>query len=102
LSLHLHEPHAYRKDQGQRWIDAANQDSRLSLVVDVQDPHSYTLKDQVKEQGEVLFRCNEELASTLIEGWHLPLSIADLTEMPLGTAVARLPGGVAALEVKQQ
>ncbi len=41
LSLHLHDPHLYHAGRGQRWIDTARHDPRLSLLLDVQDPAAY-------------------------------------------------------------
>ena len=95
LSLHLHDPHLYRDDHGQRWIDVARRDPHLSLLLDIQQPERYT----PREGSQVVFRCSDALASSLIDDWHLPASIADLTELPAGTAVARLPGMVVTLKV---
>jgi hypothetical protein len=96
LALHLHDPFLYRGDQGQRWIDAAQRDTRLSLLLDIQRPDRY----RPGERSQVIFRCSETLASRLIDDWHLPASLSDLTELPADTAVARLPGMVVALKVR--
>ena len=96
LALHLHNPYLYRDDHGQRWIDAAQRDTRLSLLLDVQQPDSY----KSREGSQIVFRCSDSLASRLIEDWHLPASVSDLTELPADTAVARLPGMVVTLKVK--
>ncbi len=95
LSLHLHDPHLYRDDHGRRWIDAARRDPHLSLLLDIQQPERY----RPREGSQVVFRCSDALASSLIDDWHLPASVADLTELPAGTAVARLPGMVVTLKV---
>ncbi len=95
LSLHLHDPHLYRDDHGRRWIDVARRDPHLSLLLDIQQPDRYT----PREGSQVVFRCSDALASSLIDDWHLPASIADLTELPAGTGVARLPGMVVTLKV---
>jgi hypothetical protein len=96
VSLHLHDPYLYRGDHGQRWIDAARRHPHLSLLLDIQQPDRY----RPGEESQVIFRCSETLASSLIEDWHLPASVSDLTELPADTAVARLPGMVAMLKVK--
>jgi len=95
LSLHLHDPHLYRDDHGRRWIDVLRRDSHLSLLLDIQRPDRYT----PGEGSQVVFRCSDALASSLIDDWHLPASIADLAELPAGIAVARLPGMVVTLKV---
>jgi hypothetical protein len=91
VALHLHDPHRFRSDAGQRWIDAARQDERLSLLVDVQDPDRHTLREDNGE-GEIIFRCSEALASSLIADRDLNYTVAELTELPEGAALARLPG----------
>jgi hypothetical protein len=96
LSLHLHDPHLYRDDHGQRWIDAAQRDARFSLLLDIQQPERY----MPREGSQVVFRCSDPLASRLIDDWHLPASVSDLTELPADTAVARLPEMVVMLKVK--
>jgi hypothetical protein len=96
LSLHLHDPHVYRDDHGQRWIDAAQRDTRLALLLDIQQPERY----MPREGSQVVFRCSDPLASRLIDDWHLPASLSDLTELPADTAVARLPEMVVMLKVK--
>jgi hypothetical protein len=95
LSLHLHDPHLYREDHGQRWIDVTQRDPHLSLLLDIQQPDRY----RPREGSQVVFRCSDALASSLIDDWHLPASIADLAELPAGIAVARLPGMVVTLKV---
>jgi hypothetical protein len=97
LSLHLHDPYLYRTDQGQRWIDTARHDPRLSLLVDTQDPDAYRPGEN-EPKGEVVFRCTEALASTIVADWQLPVSVAELMELPSNTAVARLPGVTVALK----
>jgi len=89
--LHLHDPHRYRSDVGQRWIDVAGGDERLSLLVDVQDPDRHILREDNGE-GEIIFRCSEALASSLIADWDLNYTVAELTELPEGAALARVPG----------
>jgi hypothetical protein len=96
LSLHLHDPHLYRDDHGWRWIDLARRDPHLSLLVDNQQPDRY----RPREGSQVVFRCSDALASSLIDAWHLPASVADLAELPAGTAVARLPGMVVTLKAR--
>jgi hypothetical protein len=102
VALHLHDPHLYRVDHGQRWLDVSRQDPRLSLLLDVQDPGLYSQVQEEGEEGEVIFRCSEALASALIGDWNLPASIADLTELPTGTAITRLPGMVVTLKGKEE
>jgi hypothetical protein len=96
VSLHLHDPHLYRNDHGRRWIDAAQRDTRLSLLLDVQQPDRY----KTIEDSQVVFRFSDALASRLIDRWNLPASLSDLTELPADTAIARLPGMVVTLKVK--
>ena len=91
VALHLHDPHRCRSDAGQRWIDVARQDARLSLLVDVHDPDRHILREEGRE-GELIFRCSEALASTLIGDGDLDYTMAELTELPDGIALARLPG----------
>ncbi len=91
VTLHLHDPHRYRSDVGQRWIDAARQDDHLSLLVDVQDPDQHALRGD-HDRGQIVFRCSEALASALIDGWNLDYTVAELTELPAGVALARVPG----------
>jgi hypothetical protein len=95
LSLHLHDPHLYRDDHGRRWIDVTRQDPRLALLLDVQQPEQYL----PREGSQIVFRCSDAPALSLIDDWHLPASVADLTELPASTGVARLPGMVVALKV---
>jgi hypothetical protein len=94
VSLHLHDPHLYRGDSGQRWIDAARRDPQASLLMDTQQSDSYT----PREGAQLVFRCSEPLAASLIDDWHLPACPADLTELPPGTGIARLPGMVVTLK----
>jgi len=96
LSLHLHDPCLYRGDHGQRWIDAAQPDTRFSLLLDIQQPDRY----KSREGSQIVFRCPDTLASRLIDDWHLPASVSDLTELPADTAVARLPGMVVLLKAR--
>jgi hypothetical protein len=100
LALHLHDPHLYRTDRGQQWADAVRQEPRLSLLLDVQEPESYRPDEQ--RGGQVVFRCSEALASSLIEGWGLPGSAAELTELPAGMGMARLPDMVVILKVSEE
>ncbi len=102
LALHLHDPHLYRADRGRHWIDAARQDSRLSLLLDVQNPDAYSKVRGEQQGSQVIFRCSEALASTLIEEWGLPASASELTELPAGTGIARLPGMVVTLKVGEE
>jgi hypothetical protein len=88
IALHLHDPHLYRRDQGQRWIDAARRDPHLALLLDNQQPNSYREREGV----QIVFRCSNELASRLIDDWRLPASVSDLVELPSRTGIARLPG----------
>jgi len=96
ISVHLHDPHLYRNDHGRRWIDLARRNPHLSLMLDIQQADRY----RPGEGSQVIFRCSDTLASRLIEDWHLPASLSDLTELPADTAVARLPGMVVALKVR--
>ena len=91
VALHLHDPHRYRHDAGRRWIDVARRGDRLSLLVDVQDPDRHILRED-GGAGEIIFRCSEALASALIAGWDLDYTVAELTELPEGAALAHLPG----------
>jgi hypothetical protein len=102
VALHLHDPHLYRHDRGQRWIDTARRDTRLSLLLDVHDPDLYGQVQEEGEEGEAIFRCSETLASSLIGDWSLPAAIADLTELPPGMAIARLPGMVVTLKGNEE
>ena len=102
LALHLHDAHLYRTDHGQRWVGFARQGSRLTLLLDVQDPRNHTRNRMGGDGVEVIFRCSESLASHIIDGWSLPASIADLTELPAGTAVARLPDMTVTLKVADE
>jgi hypothetical protein len=101
LSLHLHDPHLYRRDEGRRWIDLAPDDARLSLLLDVHDPGVYSQILDGQKAAQVVFRFPESLASGLVAKWGLPASAAELRELPAGTAIARLPGMVVALKVGQ-
>jgi hypothetical protein len=102
LSLHLHDPHLYREDRGRRWIDAARQDSRISLLSDVHDPDVYRLVRDEQQASQVIFHCSETLSTSLIADWRLPASAAELTELPTGVALARLPGMVVTLKVSEE
>jgi hypothetical protein len=97
LSLHLHDPHLYRADLGERWVSTARHDPRLSLLVDTQDPDAYRPAEN-EPKGEVIFYCTEALASTIVADWPLPVSVAELMELPSNVAVARLPGMAVALK----
>ena len=91
LALHLHDPHhRYGPESGRRWLGLARRDSRLSLLVDVQEPDRHTVRGG--QEGELVFRCSESQASTLIQDWSLDYTATELTELPSGTALARLPG----------
>jgi hypothetical protein len=96
VSMHLHDPYLYRGDHGQRWIDAAQRDTRFSLLLDIQRPDRY----KSREGSQIVFRFSDALASRLIDRWNLPASLSDLTELPADTAIARLPGMVVTLKVK--
>jgi len=102
LALHLHEPHLYRTDRNRQWIGAARKDSRLSLLVDVQDPDAGNQVRDGQPEGQVIFRWSETLATSLIGEWGLPASAAELMELPAGTGIARLPGIVATLKVNKE
>jgi hypothetical protein len=95
VSMHLHDPQLYRDDHGQRWIDVARRDPHLSLLLDIQQPDRYT----PRKGSQLIFRCSDALASSLISDWRLPASMSDLTELPAGTGVARLQGMVVTLKV---
>lgn len=101
VALHLHDPHLYRNDSGQRWIDVARQDPRLSLLLNVKDPETYTQVQEEGQEGEIIFQCSESLASALIGDWNLPASITELQELPSGVAIARLADMLVALEVEK-
>jgi len=90
LALHLHDPHRYSPEGGRRWLGLARHDTRLSLLMDVQDPDGHTVRGA--QEGELVFRCSESLASTLVQDWSLGYTATELTELPTGTALARLPG----------
>ena len=97
VSLHLHEPHLYRTERGQRWIDVARQAPRLSLLVDTQESEAYPVREE-GPKGEIVFRCTEALASRLVADWQLPISPAELMELPPNTAIARLQGMTVAMK----
>lgn len=101
LSLHLHDSHLYRADQGQRWIDTAQKDPRLTLLVDAQDPDAYRNREE-EPKAEVIFRCSEILASRLVADWQLPVSVTELMELPPVTAIARLHGMTVALKANAE
>jgi hypothetical protein len=42
------------------------------------------------------------MAPRVIADWGLPASVADLTELPTGTALARLPGMVVTLKASEE
>jgi hypothetical protein len=88
VSLHLHDPHLYRRDQGHRWIDVARRDSHLALLLDNQQPD----KLREREGAQIVFRCSTVFATALIDDWRLPAAVADLVELPADTGIARLPG----------
>jgi len=90
LTLYLQDPHAYYDDGGQRWVEAARQDPRLSLVLDVPEPDAYQVRSD-GEAGQLIFRCSEGLAASLVEGWKLGYTATELGELPAGAALARLP-----------
>ena len=90
LTLYLQDPYAYYDDGGQRWVEAARQDPRLSLVLDVPEPDAYQVRSD-GESGQLIFRCSEGLAVSLVEGWKLGYTAAELGELPAGAALARLP-----------
>jgi hypothetical protein len=90
VALHLHDPHRYGPEGGRRWVGLARRDARLSLLVDVQNPDGHTVRGG--QEGELVFRCSEALASSLIQDWSLDYTAVELTELPAGAALARLPG----------
>lgn len=94
LALHLHDPHRYRDDSGQRWVERARQDPRVSLLLDVQQSDRY----QSREGSQVVFRCSPDLAATLVDEWDLSASVEDLIGLPAGTALARLSARVVTLK----
>ena len=49
-------------------------------------------------EGELVFRCSESLAPTLIGDWNLPATATELGELPEGMAVARLNDLVVTLD----
>jgi len=102
LALHLHDPNLYRTDRGQQWIDTARQDSRLSLLLDVQDPDAYSQVRDEQQESQVIFRWSEALATNLIGEWGLPASTSELTELPAGMGIVRLPGMVVTLKVSAE
>ena len=110
VALHLHDPHLYRTDGGRRWIDVAHHDSRLSLVLSVQDPAAYTSLGYAQDrhiseednEAELFFRFSNSLASALITDLNLPAASAELQELPARVAIARLADMVVALEVNEQ
>ena len=91
LVLYLQDPQAYCADAGRRWIEVARRDPRLSLVLDVGEPDTYQVQ-LPEESGQIIFRCSEALAGSLVEGWDLAYTATELVELPAGTALARLPG----------
>ena len=97
IAMHLHDPHLYRHDEGRRWIDVAQQDARVWVLLDTRQPDAYRVGE--RHEGEILFYSSEALAATLVEAWSLPAQVSDLTELPSGTALARLPGMVVTLKV---
>lgn len=101
LSVHLHDPHLYRHDEGQRWMDVVRDDARLSLSLDLHNPDARTQVSDGQHTGQAIFRFSEALAASLIAEWGLPASAAELRELPAGTAIARLPGMVVTLKVSQ-
>jgi hypothetical protein len=101
LSLHLHEPHLYRTDGGQRWIDVARQDPRLSLLLDTQEAEAYPVREE-EPRGEIVFRCTAALAARLVADWQLPISAAELMELPPNSAIARLHGMTVALKMSAE
>ena len=102
MTLHLHDFHLYRTDRSRQWIEAARQDSRLSLLLDVQDPDAYSQVRDEQQESQVIFRWSESIAATVIGEWGLPASTAELTELPTGTGIARLPGMVVTLKVSKE
>lgn len=98
LALHLHDAHRYRSDNGRRWVDAARRDRRLSLLLDVRDAKQYGTIPAGDDETQLIFHCPEALASSLVREWNLPASATELTELPGGMAIARLPGMVIALK----
>src|SRR5690606_3032859 len=96
LALHLHDLHLYRHDEGLRWIDLSRRDARVSLLLDTSQPDGY--QPGRRHGAEVLFRCSEALASSVVAAWSLPAPASELTELPAGSALARLPGMVVTLK----
>jgi hypothetical protein len=90
LALYLQDPRAYCADAGRRWIEIARRDPRLSLVLDIQEPDAYQVQPAEKS-GQIIFRCSEGLADSLVEGWDLAYTATELVELPAGMALARLP-----------
>ncbi|NLD42195.1 MAG: hypothetical protein GX657_01745 [Chloroflexi bacterium] len=90
LAHYLQDPRAYCADAGRRWIEIARRDPRLSLVLDVQEPDAYQVQ-LPEESGQIIFRCSERLADSLVEAWDLAYTATELVELPAGTALARLP-----------
>jgi hypothetical protein len=95
LALHLHDPQGYYQDNGQHHVEAAQQTGSFSLLVNARDPDAYLqilLAEGEGNEGELIFRSSEALASTLIADWNLPYSLGEVAELPAHTALARLPG----------
>jgi len=90
LALYLQDPWAYATDTGRRWIEVVRRDPRLSLVLDIQEPDAYQVQ-LPEESAQLIFRCSEGLAESLVEGWDLAYTATELVELPAGTALARLP-----------
>lgn len=92
IALHLHDPARYDGDAGRGWLELARRDPRLSLLLDVQDPGARVPFPDGDDEARLVFRCGEALAPALIAAWELGYTVAELTEIPAGTALARLPG----------
>ncbi|MBN1659807.1 MAG: hypothetical protein JXA93_15485 [Anaerolineae bacterium] len=102
ITLHLHEPDLYRKDGSRRWIDIARQDPRVTLLVDRKASVAGTRIEPDINAAQAIFRCSDGQASHLVSAWHLPASASDLDELPADTAIARLPGMVVAVKVRDR
>ena len=64
-------------------------------MLEVQEPDEFVLRDR----GQDISPCSEALASRIIRDWDLPVSTAELAELPAGTAIARLPGMIVTSKV---
>lgn len=105
VALHLHDPGAYFMDEGRQWLEFAGKGDSLALLLDIQDTKGQIpFRDVVTEGkiGQLIFRCDEKLAAALTTAWELGYTVAEMTEIPAGTALARLPGLPGPLTVRTE